>query len=55
MSTYIISLWGDRNSERPNYMLGPYTKREAEHVAKNLTCPWAIRQISTVVPEWALS
>ena len=58
MSTTIILLWAEDSAPlgEPTLILGPFTRAEAEQIAKRtLTCEYVLQTISQDVPEWATS
>jgi hypothetical protein len=58
MTTWIILLWIDAQSQLtqpPAQILGPFTHREAQHCAEQLTCPHTLRKVSSNLPEWAIT
>ena len=56
-STYIIECWyvpfEAEHEGASNWLIGPFTEREAREVARTLTCAHAVTPIRTQPPDWA--
>ena len=57
-STYVIECWyaplRTDHTGTANWIIGPFTEREAREVASTLTCVHAVTPIRTQPPDWAL-